>query len=382
MVRLLLVVILFASSASPVCSFRAVLQALAENDAEIEDFLDSTGHIACPVLNALVQNGDLKTIGDNVDADTVLNSLMRAGLNQPGYEGEPLPDGSTQSNAFEYTLGIFLKNRAADYRDVDGDLTLPIYNFFGTNHEHNTHTGITTKRDVPFDNDQWEKLMIQADSKLPNGRDCFSRDAWAVAMRSFEILDYNGTAIGDGEIDRSEVRSDHPLHASPASWGVRWVSGKLLKRQAEHGNAISGKRVVASVSQVMNGMINLFWTGDYGNVELYKARAKYLDSEKGKSGLTFPWLDENFCLPVDELKELLVHGTYPESSSYVAMTEEQYQRTGKVWKFPKSRCTAAYFQEGHEGYKAEDACINGEPPLIKKSASWFERKVIHTFFGK
>lgn len=381
MVRLLLVVILLASSGSQVCSFRHVLQDLVENDAKIEDYLTSTGHISCPVLNALVQNGDLKTMGDNVDADTVLNSLMRAGLNQPGYEGEPLPDGMTQSNAFEYTLGIFLKNKAGDYRDEDGDLTLPIYNFFGTNQEHNSQTGITTKRGVPFDNDQWEKLMIQADSKLPNGSDCFSRDAWAVALRSFEILDYNsGSAIG--KIDHSQVRSDHLIHASPASWGVRWVAGKLLKSHAEAGNAIAGKRLVASVSQVMNGMINLFWTGDYGNVELYKARAKHLGSEKGKAGLSFPWLDENFCLPVDELKELLVHGTYPESSGYAAMTDEEYQRTGMVWKFPKSRCTAAYFQEGHEGYEPENACINGEPPLIKKSASWFERTALHAFFGK
>merc|ERR1739848_881587 len=115
----------------------------------------------CPVLNAFVQNGDLKTLGENVDADTVVNSLMRAGLNQPAYSGDPLPAGITQGDAFEYTFGIFLKNKAANYRYEQGDLTLPIYNFPGTNHEHNGHTGITTKRGIPFDVDQWNVMAAK-----------------------------------------------------------------------------------------------------------------------------------------------------------------------------------------------------------------------------
>ncbi|CAK0848343.1 unnamed protein product [Prorocentrum cordatum] len=131
-------------------------------------------------------------------------------------------------------------------------------------------------------------------------------------------------------------------------------------------------------------MVNLFWTGDYGHLELYKARAKQLESPEGKSGLSFPWLDANFCLPVDELKALLVNGTYPRSSGYNAMVKDEYQELGKVWKYPKSRCTAPYFQQGHEGYDPNDACINGEPPLVDKSvvATWAKRSALHVMFGK
>jgi hypothetical protein len=349
------------------------------NVSMLNDYWTSEAHITCPVLNALEKNGDLKTDGENVDADTVVNSLMRAGLNQPSYEGEPLPAGITQSNAFEYTFGIFLKNKAANYRDKDGALTLPIYNFPGTNHEHNSHTGITTKRDVPFDVAQWQLLADQADSKLPDGSSCFSRDAWAKALLSFEARNYNGTA--PQEIDNNNVRANHSIRDPAGSWGMSWLVSKMLKRGANSGNEVASKRLVAGVSQVMNGMVNLFWTGDYGNVDLYKARAMMMETEEGKAGLSFPWLDEHFCLPVDELQELLMHGTYPKSSGYTAMSQTEYQSEGKVWKFPKSRCSATYFQEGLKGYVPEDACIEGEPPLIDKVSS-VKLSALHLLFGK
>jgi len=380
--------ILLASSASQPCgsrvdiSFEQRAAKLDQRPSMRNDDITPGKHIVCPVLNAFVQNGDMRTNGENVDADTVINSLMRAGLNQPEYEGDRLPPGLTQSNAFEYTLGIFLKNKAGNYRDEDGDLTLPIYNFPGTNHEHNSHTGITTQEGLPFDAARWDELAVRADRKLVDGRDCFSRDAWAEAMRSFEMKYYNGT--GSHDIDNSKVRSGHSITAPEAKWGGGWLIGKLLNHGAEKGNEIGGKRLVAGVSQVFNGMVNLFWTGDYGNLELYKARAKQLESQEGKAGLSFPWLDASFCLPVDELKALLVNGTYPVSSGYGAMAKEEYQEKGKVWKFPKSRCTATYFQQGHEGYDPHAACINGEPPLVDKSvvAPWAKRSAIHVLFGK
>jgi len=341
-------------------------------------------HIICPVLGALVQNGDMLTHdnGSNVDADTVLNSLLRAGLNQPAYSGETLPAGITQSNAFEYTLGIFLKNKAANYRDSAGSLTLPIGHFRGTNHEHNSHTGITTGK-LAFDKVPWDELVA-----FSNGS-CWSRDAWAKAMKSFEMRAYNGNG-STSEIDNSVVRSEHPILGPAGTWGGGWAVSKILIRGAENGNDIKGKRLVAGVSQVMNGMINLFWTGDYGNLDLYKERAKQLETKEGKAGLSFPWLDENFCLPVDELKTLLKNGTYPASSGYAPMAEDEYKSTGKVFKFPKSRCKAVYFLEGAqrqrayfpEGYEDKDACINGEPPLVDGPASKAERALLHHGFGE
>lgn len=344
----------------------------------------SAKHIICPVLNALVQNHDMMTKGDNVDADTVVNSLMRAGLNQPKYVGEPVPAGITQSNAFEYTLGIFLKNKAGNYRDENGSLVLPIYNFDGTNHEHNSESGITTKGDTPFDETQWGLLAAQADVTLDNGGKCFSRDAWAAAMHAFEVRKYGGSGgIDDiGEIDNTKVRPEHAIHGPSGSWGGSWLVGKLLNHGAANGNEVASKRLVAGVAQVFNGMINLFWTGDYGNLELYKERNKMLETEEGKTGVSLPWLDKDFCLPVDELKELLMHGTYPTSSNYSAMTEEEYKAAdGKVWKFPKSRCSATYFLEGGKGYDEKDACINGQPPLVAKPASGVELTALHVFFG-
>ncbi|CAK0848342.1 unnamed protein product [Prorocentrum cordatum] len=203
---------------------------LAVQSSMRNDDITSQKHIICPVLNALVQNGDMKTNGENVDADTVINSLMRAGLNQPEYKGDPLSPGLTQSNAFEYTLGIFLKNKAGNYRDEDGDLTLPIYNFPGTNHEHNSHTGITTQKGVPFDADRWDELAVRADRKLADGTGCFSRDAWAEAMRSFEMRYYNGT--GGRKIDNSNVRSGHAITSPEAKLGGGWLIGKLLNHGA------------------------------------------------------------------------------------------------------------------------------------------------------
>jgi hypothetical protein len=389
MAHSLLVATLLASSASELCGSRVEVdldteQSVANWEGESSmrnDDTTSGKHIVCPALNAFVQNHDLKTNGENVDADTVFNSLLRAGLNQPEYKGDPLPTGVTESNAFEYTFGVFLKNKAGNYRDKDGDLALPIYNFPGTNHEHNSHTGITTQEGVPFDDARWDELAVRSDRKLADGRECFSRDAWALAMQFFEMRDYDGP--GTHEIDYSQVRSNHSITEPGAKWGGGWVVGKVLKRRAKKGNEVGGKRLVGGVAQVFNGMINLFWTGDYGHPELYKARAKQLESEEGK-GLSFPWLDANFCLPVDELKALLISGTYPRSSGYTAMTEEEYRERGKVWKFPKSRCTATYFQEGHEGYDPEDACVDGEPPLVEKAvvASWAKRSAIHVMFGK
>lgn len=337
------------------------------------------GHIICPVLNAWVQNGDLTTLGENVDADTVVEALMRGGLNSPSYSGTPLPPGITQSNAFEYTFGIFLKNKAANYRDTDGALTLPIYNFGGTMHEHNSHTGITTTPDVPFDSSRWEMLAGQADSQLPDGRGCFSRDAWARAMMSFERRSYDGKT--EVEIDTNKVRSDHPIFGPAGSWGGSALVAGLLHRAAANGNQFSGKRLVAGVSQVYNGMINLFWTGDYGNVDLDNARARMLETEEGQKGLSFPWLDADFCLPVDELKALLVDGRYPTSSGYTAMPRKEFKQKGKVFKFAKSRCQATYFKEGGKGYVPEDACIDGEPPLVD-GLSWVQRKLLHTLLGK
>jgi len=282
-----------------------------------------------------------------------------------------------------------LKNKAANYRDADGHLTLPIKHFPGSNHEHNSHTGITTKENVPFDEVQWKKLEEKAHG---DGGKCFSRNDWAAAMFHFEY-EVSGGGYGGGPIDNDKVRTNHSIHDGAGSW---WPGSVIVNTAlhfgASHGNAVLGKRLVAGISQVMNGMVNLFWTGDYGNVELYEMRAKQVEENakpEGKLGWSFPWLDQTFCLPVDELKSLLMDGTYPPG--YSAMGPEGYAN-GKVWKYPISRCTATYFQQVGLGFPEDEAdrCHKNsrtgkmEPPLVEKSvvSTSFQLRALHTLFGK